>query len=129
LLSPLNGLFGELGPTPESDCPTGPNDCNIQTIRAAAAANVDNYPGPVEVRVDGVRIKNINQYRVTSPVFSAFFPEDAILPDDLLPGGTIPQGVHGPLVSDGYWVLLKPLSRGTHTIFTNGITYILTVTK
>ena len=128
LLSPLNGLFGELGPTPESDCPTGPNNCNIQTIRALAAANVDN-PRVLDVRVDGVRVKNIAQYRVTSPVFNAFFPEHAIFSDRLLPGGTIPHGVHGPLVSDGYWVLLKPLSRGTHTIYTNGITYILTVTK
>lgn len=126
--SPLNGLFGELGPTPESDCPTGPDDCDPQRIRALAAANVDN-PQSLVVIIDGVPLKNVAQYRVTSPVFNAFFPENAIFSDTIILGGTIPHGWHGPLVSDGYWVLLKPLSRGTHVIRAGGVTYRLTITK
>ena len=45
---------------------------------------------------------------VTSPVFNAFLPKGAIFG---LPAGTI-----GPLVSDGFWLLLSPLSPGAHTI-------------
>jgi hypothetical protein len=128
--SPLNGVFGELGPGPVSDCPNGPDDCPIQKIRALAAANVDN-PEALEATIDGVRVKNLIEYRVASPVFSAFFPDGAIF--------DIPKGVHHPLVSDGYWLLLAPLSHGKHTIHFNGvasggafglgITYHLDVTK
>jgi hypothetical protein len=125
--SPLNGVFGE----GVGDC-TGPNDCDPTALRKPAAANVDN-PQTLEVSIDNVRVQNLAQNRVTSPVFSVFFPQDAIF-------GLHP-GTHSPLVSDGYWVLLKPLSRGAHTIRIKGVsspssgglvidvTYHLTVTK
>jgi hypothetical protein len=137
LVTPLTALFGELGPTPESDCPNGPNACDPTLLRSSAAEGQDD-PQLLEVRVDNAQVKNVDQYRVTSPVFSAFFPENAILPDSIVPGGTVPQGSHGPLISDGYFVLLKPLSPGPHTIhlkgvsnggFTVEVTYHLTVTK
>jgi hypothetical protein len=100
--SPLNGVFGELGPvgTPDgpSDCPGGPNTCDLNKIRKLAAMNVDN-PQLLEVTIDGFRVHQLAQNRVTSPVFNAFFPEGAI--------ADIPTGLHGPLVSDGYWVLLN----------------------
>ena len=137
LVTPLTALFGELGPTPESDCPNGPDDCNPTQLRSSAAEGQDD-PQLLEVRVDNAQVKNVDQYRVTSPVFSAFFPEKAILPDSIVPGGTVPHGSHGPLISDGYFVLLKPLSPGSHTIHLKGVanngfavevTYRLTVTK
>jgi hypothetical protein len=112
LLTPLAGVFGELGPGPVSDCPGGPNQCDIQQIRALAAANVDN-PQLLEVSVDGTRVPNVAQYRVTSPVFSAFLPDGAI--------AAIPKGLHGPLVSDGYFLLLQAPSPGAHTIHFKGI--------
>jgi hypothetical protein len=137
LVTPLTALFGELGPTPESDCPNGPNECDPILLRSSAAEGQDD-PQLLEVRVDNAQVKNVDQYRVTSPVFSAFFPAKAILPDSIVLGGTVPQGSHGPLISDGYFVLLKPLSPGPHTIhlkgvsnggFTVEVTYQLTVTK
>jgi hypothetical protein len=137
LVTPLTTIFGELGPTPESDCPTGPDDCNPTQLRLFAADGQDD-PQLLEVKVDNAQVKNVDQYRVTSPVFSAFFPEKAILPDSIVPGGTVPKGSHGPLISDGYFVLLKPLSPGAHTLhlkgianngFTVEVTYHLTVTK
>jgi hypothetical protein len=133
LVTPLTTLFGELGPvgTPEgpSDCPGGPNTCDPNKIRKLAADGQDN-PELLEVRVDNAQVKNLDQYRVTSPVFNAFLPDGAI--------GDIPTGLHGPLVSDGYFVLLKPLSPGMHTIHLKGIannkfavevTYRLTVNQ
>ncbi len=113
------------------DC-TGPNDCDPTALRKPAAANVDN-PQLLEVSIDDVRVQNLAQNRVTSPVFSAFFPQKAIF--------GLEPGTHSPLVSDGYWVLLNPLSRGAHTIHIKGIAnpsaggfvvdvkYHLTVTK
>jgi hypothetical protein len=120
LVTPMTTLFGELGPTPESDCPNGPDECDFNQLRAAAAEGQDK-PKLLEVSVDSARVKNLDQYRVTSPVFNAFFPKEAILPDFIVSDGTIPHGSHGPLISDGYFVVLKPLSPGAHTIHLKGI--------
>jgi len=132
LVTPLAGVFGELGPGGVSDCPGGPNECDPNHIRALAAANVDN-PQLLEISVDNAQVKNLDQFRVTSPVFSAFLPALALF--------DIPHGSHGPLVSDGYFVLLEQLSAGMHTIRLKGVaspaaggfvidvTYKLTVLK
>jgi hypothetical protein len=122
--SPLNGVFGD----GVGDC-IAPN-CDITVLRQLAAENVDN-PQLLEVTIDDVPVKNLDQYRVASPVFSAIFPAGAIF--------GLQAGHHSPLVSDGYWLLVAPLSRGPHTIHFNGIssaggsgvgvTYHLTVTK
>ena len=101
LLSPRNALFGE----GVGDC-TGPSDCNPTLLRELALENVDSPTQ--EVRVDHVAVKNLDQYRVTSPVFNVFFPQGAVL--------GLEPGAHGPVVSDGFWLLLTPLSQGTHTI-------------
>ena len=104
--SPLNGLFGD----GVGDCDrTDPNHpCNINTLRHSAAENVDD-PELLEVTIDKIPVRNIQQYRVASPVFSAVFSET-----DPLFG--LQSGLHITLVSDGYWLLLAPLSRGIHTI-------------
>jgi hypothetical protein len=129
--SPLNGVFGDgVGDCDRND-PNNP--CDINKLRELAADNVDD-PELLEVIIDNVPVKNIQQYRVASPVFSAVF-----LQVDPLFG--LPPGLHTPLVSDGYWLLLAPLSRGAHTIRIRGVaspsaggfvvdvTYHLTVTK
>jgi hypothetical protein len=127
LVTPFTTLDGELGPK-VGDC--SPNQCDINVLRELAAAGMDN-PQSLEVTVDNSQVNNLDQYRVTSPVFDATFPKGAIF--------KIPPGLHGPLVSDGYFVLLKPLSPGMHTIhlkgvangggFVSEVTYHLTVTK
>ena len=118
----LNTVFGQ----GVGDC-TGPSDCNVTALRALAAAAEDN-PMTLMVSIDGRNVKNLSQFRVTSPVFNYFLPADNIL--------GISSGTYGPLVSDGYWLLLKPLSPGTHTIhfkgvsnsaFESEVTYNLTV--
>jgi hypothetical protein len=135
LVTPLTTLFGEFGKTPESDCPKGPDECDPTHLRSLAAEGQDD-PQLLEVKVGDVQVESVDQYRVTSPVFSAFFPKQAIFPDTFVKHGTVPSGSHGPLVSDGYFLLLKPLSPGPHTIhlkgvsnngFTVEVTYNLTV--
>jgi hypothetical protein len=120
----LNAIFGQ----GVGDC-TGPGDCDPTALRKSAAARVDN-PQLLEITIDSVGVINVDRYRVTSPVFSAFFPQGAIFGLD--------PGTHSPLVSDGYWLLVKPLSQGQHTIhikavFSNGdivdVTYVLKVKK
>jgi hypothetical protein len=90
-------------------------------LRELAAESVDNPT--LEVRVDNVAVKNLDQYRVTSPVFNVFFPQGAVF--------GLEPGTHGPVVSDGFWLLLKPLSQGAHTIrvgSNTGGTFVVDVT-
>lgn len=65
----------------------------------------------VRVTVDGVDVPDVTDYRVQSPLFNLSLPEDNTI-------GVPAQET--PAVSDGYFVLLKPLSRGEHEIRSTG---------
>ena len=64
--------------------------------------------------VDGVNIPDIEKYRVQSPSINVVYPpaSQSIFP--------IAEG--GPAVSaaDGWYVMLKPLSKGNHTLHFKG---------
>jgi hypothetical protein len=65
----------------------------------------------LEVSVDNVKINGLKRHRIKSPIF------DVVLPEQNLFGGTA-----GPTrgASDGYWLFLKPLSKGVHRIHSFG---------
>jgi hypothetical protein len=63
--------------------------------------------------------------RSQSPVFKASFPPENVF-------DTEPQFLTGPIVSDGFWVMLPPLSPGVHILHfeagdAQNVTYTLTV--
>jgi hypothetical protein len=94
------------------DCePTGSGPCDVNVLRASAAASMDSVT--IEASIDGVPVHNLSDYRVQSPVFSVTLPEGNV------PG--VPSGTYAPMVSDGYWLMLVPLSAGEHTIHFKGI--------
>jgi hypothetical protein len=66
--------------------------------------------------VDGVTLQNPAAYRATSGLFT--FTGDPSLTAVLDPCVT---GSPQPGVSDGYWIMLAPLSAGTHTIHFRGV--------
>ena len=72
----------------------------------------DTYDN-LTVNIDGLEIKNPEQYRIDSPAggFSLTAVENN-------PVG-IPAG-NGTGVQDGFWILLKPLKPGEHTITFSG---------
>ena len=82
--------------------------------------------------IDGRPVQNITAYRCQTPEdgeYMAYFPEGDVwgLCPDLLPADS-----YGPSVSDGYYLMLAPLSAGQHTIhFSAGtfldVTYHITV--
>ena len=65
------------------------------------------------------------------------FPRDSSpYGNTFLFGVPVPGGMYTPSVSDGYWLLLPPLSRGKHTLavqtkggFISEVTYHLTIGK
>jgi hypothetical protein len=81
--------------------------------RCADAMNRVTY---VEAYVDGQPICNLYDYRVRSKIFSLTFPKENVY--SVKPGPT-------SSVCDGYWVFLRPLTRGKHVIEFAGETSLL----
>ena len=79
-------------------------------LRSCARGLIDGVT-TLNAEVDGKTITNPRQYRATSPLFTFILP-----PNDILgkgPGSS-------PSVSDGFYLLLAPLSVGRHTIHVHG---------
>ncbi len=85
-----------------------------EELRAAAEFFADFIvPDSLFCEVDGKAVKNLSQFRVQSPLFTI-----GPLPDNNILGA--PEGSTSPSVSDGVFVMLAPLSVGTHTLHFGG---------
>jgi hypothetical protein len=106
--------------------PTDP-PYTIDELRAIIAPFVDNPTLTCEL--DGRVLQNLDSYREQSTVFSVTVPLGNLLGLD--------PGTYAPCVDDGYYLMLDPLSRGTHILhftadtadhgFSLDVTYRLTV--
>ena len=65
--------------------------------------------------IDGIKLKDLEKYRVSSKLFNITFAPSNIY--DVEPGPT--EGA-----CNGYWILLRPLSVGTHTIYFSAAVYV-----
>jgi hypothetical protein len=74
-------------------------------LRACALAG--NEVNSIVAIVDGVKLKNLEHYRVRSPLFTLSFPKNN---NNGVPAGPTKS------VSDAYMTFLKPLSPGNHTL-------------
>ena len=104
----VNGIFG----AGVFDCvPTVPGvPCNLAALRVAAAASMDAVK--LQARIDGKPLRKLNDQRVAAPEFTLTYPDDNVLGVD--------SGTYTPNVTDGYWLMLAPLSAGAHTIYFKG---------
>ena len=77
---------------------------------ACAKAENEGITG-LDATVDGVKTQGLSNFRVQSPLFNITY-----IPNNIngAPIGTT-QGI-----SDGYWVMLKPLPAGDHTVHMAG---------
>ena len=83
-------------------------------LRAASEALADLIdPDNLFLEIDGKPVTNLARYRVQSPLFTI-----GPLPDGNLLG--LPEGTTGHSVGDGYFVMLRPLAVGTHTLHFGG---------
>lgn len=103
----------------------------IEEARAEAAENVENTE-IVTVELDGKPITSVS--RVQSKVFWVALPEDNLFDEPCENESNTPVGVYSYAVDDGYYVRLKPLPVGEHTLrfettgaISQDITYALTV--
>ena len=68
--------------------------------------------GLLEATVDGIKLLNLQNYRIQYGPFDLDLPADNIWNVRMGPTRA---------VSDGFWLFLKPLSEGDHTIEFHGI--------
>jgi len=92
------------------DCdPTVPGvPCVVEDLYASAARNTEKAT-VLEVSIDGVPVRNVRDFRARSPeAFSVTYPDNSAV--------GVPAGTYAPNVTDGYWLMLAPLSPGVHTL-------------
>ncbi len=100
----------------ESSFGGSPTEEDLRDYADSLIREVDN----LFAEIDGMAVPNLFDYRELSPIFSY----DAALNNPL----GVPAGPSGDAVSDGYWLMIEPLSAGTHTIsFGGGISEIFSV--
>jgi len=83
-----------------------------------ALDSVAAIPEDIFASIDGVAVTNLLQYRATSPPFSFYFRDvdnhiSAFYKKPVV-------GLLDPMVVDGYWLLLEPLTPGPHVLRTGG---------
>ena len=95
-------------------------------LDAKVSSEADNVKD-MSVAIDGLQLSDLKKHRVHTRPFDVTLPEDNIW-----------EKKSGPTraAADGYWIFLKPLSPGRHTIkffgsdldgFETGVTYDLMV--
>jgi hypothetical protein len=104
------------------------------SLRQQIAEQFIDLVTDLNCRLDGKPCaKNLFEFRAQSPIFEAIVP----------PGGIAGNDVRifiDPMVADGYWLLLSPLSPGHHVLkfggestgfggFSTSVTYHLTVQR
>lgn len=89
-----------------------------QDLRNCAKADQDKVTN-LDVTIDGTKLENLRSYRIQSPLFNVTLPNDNVI-------GKTPGATQG--ISDGYWILLKPLSPGKHEIKFVGLLVDFTTT-
>lgn len=110
----------------------------VETLKEQAAFYAD--ASELHATIDGVPVQKLFAYRAAAAPFGYTVPAD----DNMLqyfganvPGTDWPSTFIFPAASDGYWLMLEPLSPGSHTINFGGtgkntgfqidITYTITV--
>ena len=106
LVPVFNWIFGAGAFDCEPSLPDVP--CDIPALQELAAENTEAAV-VLDVTIDGVPVANVAGYRSISPE-----PFGLIYPDNSVTG--LPAGTYSPNVSDGYWLMLTPLTKGVHTI-------------
>lgn len=79
---------------------------NEVDLRSYAKSDLDKA-STYTTLVDGKELRNLKNYRVQSKLFDFSMPLD---------GSNGHRMCHSQGISDGYWVFLRPLSVGRHTI-------------
>ena len=109
---PLINIINDY-PCPDASFQPGPGQTLEQFLAEFAKAVIDTTVD-LAAEIDGEPVENIYQYRAASKLFN-FTADPSWNVFDSCITGTEQQGV-----ADGYWLMLKPLCVGKHTIKLRG---------
>lgn len=101
-------------PCPDANFKPEQDQTLEEFLKEGAKATID-MAGNLKVDLDGKTIINVSSYRVPTNMFS--FTGNADLASCVDPCIT---GLKQEAVSDGYWIILKPLSKGKHILHFHG---------
>jgi hypothetical protein len=93
-----------LFPILSAECDYGTENTDAEVRKCATEGNEF---GVISATIDGVRLQNLEQYRIQSDFFNITIPEDNIYDAD--------PGTFKAMV-DGFFVFLEPLPAGRHDI-------------
>jgi hypothetical protein len=102
----LNILTGECSTKEYPNLKTGP-----ELLKCAVDGGKS---GIVSASVDGINIPNIQAYRFQSPSINVVYPsaKESVFP--------VAEGGPANAAGDGWYIILKPLSPGSHTVHFKG---------
>ena len=125
LFFPVNNVGGSVGLDPVS---------SVRELRDAITSLLDLATNLL-AELDGVPIRSVELLRFTSPLFSLTLPQNSLIQAQGNPVGV--PGTYFPAADEGFYVMLKPLPVGEHTLRIHGevpsfdfvldVTYHLTV--
>ncbi|MFN8473235.1 MAG: hypothetical protein U0822_13690 [Anaerolineae bacterium] len=98
-------------PIMNAECSSVEGNGTTQEALTQCAADLRNAitKQTLSLEIDGTSVPNLYRYQVASPMFSIGpLPQDNVL--------AAATGATGNAVSDGYYVMVKPLSLGAHQI-------------
>jgi hypothetical protein len=105
-------------PVLDSECSTLEGNGTTDAELRACAAFWASFATGLSCEVDGKAVEKLEAYRVQSPLYTfGPLPEGNVLQGW---GYEAPAGATSPSVSDGYFLMLAPLSAGKHTIHISG---------
>jgi hypothetical protein len=111
----LGGVFVSFSPDfPSTDDPCLPLETALEQVRCDVNDDVPLAPViSFEVTIDGAPVEDLFAYRAQSPAggFTLRIPAQSLLTDLGFAAGD-----RSPAVADGYFLYLKPLPAGEHTL-------------
>lgn len=94
-------------------CGQGADNVPVADSRSFSADFI-NAITKVSVTVNGTSTDNAR--RVRSKVFEVAFPDNNVFDEPCISLGGVPAGIFSPAVDDGFYVILKNLEVGNHTL-------------
>lgn len=111
----LNGVFLSFSPEfPENGDPCLELDTDLEKVRCDVNNDIPLAPNiSLEAIIDGVPVEDLLAFRAQSGPggFTLSVPAESLLTDF-----GFPSGDRSPAVADGYFLFLKPLASGEHTL-------------
>jgi hypothetical protein len=102
-------------------CPPIDPPLTVPQLRQAAADALAGATG-LTATIDGHEVADLVDFRVQSPRFAVTIPAKNVWKSFGPPCDTIKAGRYAPIVADGWYLLVRPLPHGAHTIhFAGGV--------